>query len=41
MVIINPHGVILCDGAIDNRPRDDVKGIAGATNCVNLALGQA
>ena len=41
MVIINPQGVIIYDGAIDNRPTDDVKDIAGATNFVNLALGQA
>jgi hypothetical protein len=41
MVIINPQGVIIYDGAIDNRPTDDVKDIAGATNYVNLALGQA
>jgi hypothetical protein len=41
MVIINPQGAISYDGAIDNRPGDDVKGIAGATNYVNLALVQA
>jgi hypothetical protein len=41
MVIINPQGVVIYDGAIDNRPTDDVKDIAGATNYVNLALGQA
>src|SRR5260221_11172872 len=41
MIIINPQGVIIYDGAIDNRPTDDVKDIAGATNYVNLALGQA
>jgi peroxiredoxin len=41
MVIINPQGVIIYDGAIDNRPTDEVKDIPGATNYVNLALGQA
>jgi len=41
MIIINPQGVIIYDGAIDNRPTDDAKDIAGATNYVNLALGQA
>jgi hypothetical protein len=41
MIVINPQGVIIYDGAIDNRPTDDVKDIAGATNYVNMALGQA
>ena len=41
MVVINPQGVIIYDGAIDNRPTDDLKDIAGATNYVNLALGEA
>jgi peroxiredoxin len=40
MIVINPQGVIIYDGAIDNRPTDDVKDIPGATNYVNLALGQ-
>src|SRR6266550_1209264 len=35
------QGVIIYDGAIDNRPTDDVKDIAGATNYLNVALGQA
>ena len=41
MIVINPQGVIIYDGAIDNRPTDDVKDIPGATNYVNVALGQA
>ena len=41
MIIIDPQGVIIYDGAIDNRPTDDVKDIASATNYVNMALGQA
>src|SRR6266576_1978263 len=41
MIVINPQGVIIYDGAIDNRPTDDVKDIAGATNYLNVALGQA
>jgi peroxiredoxin len=41
MIVINPQGVIIYDGAIDNRPTDDVKDVLGATNYVNLALGQA
>jgi peroxiredoxin len=38
MVVINPQGVMIYDGAIDNRPTDDVKDISGATNYVSLAL---
>jgi hypothetical protein len=41
MIIVNPQGVIIYDGAIDNRPTEDVKDIAAATNYVNQALGQA
>jgi peroxiredoxin len=41
MIVINPNGVVIYDGAIDNRPTDEVKDIPGATNYVNLALTQA
>ena len=41
MVVINPQGVMIYDGAIDNRPTDDVKDISGATNYVSLALEQS
>jgi hypothetical protein len=41
MIIINPQGVIIYDGAIDNRPTDDSKDISGATNYVNMALSLA
>jgi peroxiredoxin len=41
MIIINPQGVVIYDGAIDNRPTDDPHDISGATNYVSLALGQA
>src|SRR5260221_12090929 len=40
MIVINPQGVIIYDGAIDNRPREDSKDISGATKYVNQALGQ-
>src|SRR5580704_15025264 len=40
MIVINPQGTIVYDGAIDNRPTDDVKDVPGATNYVNLALTQ-
>jgi AhpC/TSA family protein len=41
MIVINPQGAMIYDGAIDNRPTDDVKDIPGATNYVSLALGQS
>jgi peroxiredoxin len=41
MIVINPQGIIIYDGAIDNRPTEDVRDIPGATNYVNLALAQA
>ena len=41
MIVINPQGVKVYDGAVDNRPTDDVKDISGATNYVNFALEQS
>jgi peroxiredoxin len=41
MIVINPQGVMVYDGAIDNRPTENLKDIPGATNYVNLALGQS
>jgi peroxiredoxin len=41
MIVVNPQGVIIYDGAIDNRPTEDVRDIPVATNYVNLALEQA
>src|ERR1700730_17247798 len=41
MVVLNPQGVIIYDGAIDNRPTEDLRDIPVATNYVNLALEQA
>ena len=41
MVVINPQGIVIYDGAIDNKPTTDLSDIAGATNYVNLALEQA
>jgi peroxiredoxin len=41
MVVINPQGVVIYDGAIDDKPTSDLKDVAGATNYVNLALEQA
>jgi peroxiredoxin len=41
MIVIDPQGVVVYDGAIDNRPTSDLKDISGATNYVSLALGQS
>jgi len=41
MIVINPQGVVVYDGAIDNRPTSDLKDISGATNYVTLALEQS
>jgi hypothetical protein len=41
MIVINPQGVIIYDGAIDDRPTTDLGDIPGATNYVSLALEQA
>ncbi len=41
MVVINPQGMVIYDGAIDDRPTTDLGDIPGATNYVNLALEQA
>jgi hypothetical protein len=41
MVVINAQGVVIYDGAIDNKPTTDLSDIPGATNYVSLALAQA
>jgi len=41
MFVINPHGQLVYEGAIDDRPTTDASDIAGATNYVTLALEQA
>jgi alkyl hydroperoxide reductase subunit AhpC len=41
MVVINPQGVVIYDGAIDDKPTTDLKDVPDATNYVNLALEQA
>jgi hypothetical protein len=41
MIVINPQGVVVYDGAIDNRPTPDLKDISGAMNYVSVALGQS
>ncbi|MGB6430397.1 MAG: thioredoxin family protein [Candidatus Acidiferrales bacterium] len=41
MFVINPEGVLIYDGAIDDRPTTDASDIAGATNYVSQALAEA
>lgn len=41
MVAINPQGMMIYDGAIDDRPTTDLHDVPGATNYVSLALEQA
>jgi peroxiredoxin len=41
MVVINPRGVMIYDGAIDDKPTTDLSDVPGATNYVSLALEQA
>ncbi len=41
MVVINPQGVVIYSGAIDDKPTTDVQDIPNATNYVSLALRQA
>jgi len=41
MIVINPQGVVIYDGAIDDKPTTDLEDVPGATNYVSLALEQA
>jgi alkyl hydroperoxide reductase subunit AhpC len=41
MVVINPQGVVIYSGAIDDKPSTDLQDVQGATNYVSLALEQA
>jgi len=41
MFIINPEGVLIYEGAIDNRATPDASDIPGATNYVSRALTEA
>jgi len=41
MFVINPQGVLIYDGAIDDRPTTDVSDVNGAKNYVSEALGEA
>jgi len=41
MILIGPDGVMLYDGAIDNRPTEDPSSLAGAENYIAAALTEA
>ncbi|MGC2765421.1 MAG: redoxin domain-containing protein [Candidatus Acidiferrum sp.] len=41
MVVINPQGVLIYSGAIDDKPTTDLQDVPTATNYVSLALQQA
>ena len=41
MVVINPEGIVIYDGAIDDKPTTDLSDVPAATNYVSLALEQA
>ena len=41
MVVIDPSGKVIYDGAIDDRPTPDVSDIKGARNYLNEALSAA
>ena len=41
MILISPDGVMLYDGAIDNRPTEDPSSLAGANNYIAAALTEA
>jgi peroxiredoxin len=41
MVVIDPQGIVIYDGAIDDKPTTDLADVPGAKNYVALALGQA
>jgi peroxiredoxin len=41
MFVINPQGVVVYDGAIDDKPTTELSDVPGATNYVSLALEQS
>ena len=41
MIVINPKGVVIYDGAIDDKPTTDLNDVPGATNYVSRALMEA
>jgi hypothetical protein len=41
MYVINPRGLLIYNGAIDNRPSTELSDVAGAVNYVSAALAEA
>jgi hypothetical protein len=41
MVVINPQGVVIYSGAVDDKPTTDLQDVPNATNYVSLALEEA
>jgi alkyl hydroperoxide reductase subunit AhpC len=41
MVVINPEGILIYSGAIDDKPTTDLQDVPTATNYVNLALEES
>lgn len=41
MIVIDPNGVVIYNGAIDDKPTTDVADVDGATNFVSAALSDA
>ncbi len=41
MFVINPEGILIYDGAIDDKPTTDLEDVATAKNYVSLALEEA
>jgi peroxiredoxin len=41
MVVIDPKGMLIYSGAIDDKPTTDLEDVQGATNYVSLALEQS
>ena len=41
MFVIDPHGTLIYDGAIDDKPTTDLNDVPSATNYVSAALEQA
>jgi alkyl hydroperoxide reductase subunit AhpC len=41
MVVINPQGLVIYSGAVDDKPTTDLQDVPNATNYVSLALEEA
>ena len=41
MVVINPEGILIYSGAIDDKPTTDLQDVPTATNYVSLALEES